>query len=214
MACHGFPLGLSLFVAVAMLIPVGAGAAPDWSRLSLKGNGHVQDHFSLAVQAGARMLGRDLDYEALYVLSGNAFAPCLDPTESCTSWWMTGTGRDANADLIARRLGLQLRRIPSPWTQNAPPMPVDKAALEQWLRDHWRVPAVPGIREALERGEVILTSGRWSGSGPHGFTPWSWWGIIAEARDDGTVVGACLNGHRDNPMAAVDDMLALSLGTP
>lgn len=207
---------LSLLLAVPMLLTAvaDAGAGPDYTRLSLKGNGHVQDHFSLAVQAAARSLGRDLDYETIYVLSGNAFAPCVDPGESCTAWWMTATGRDVSMDLVARRLGLEFRRVEGPGGRGAPPMPTEKAALQQWFRRYYLEPAVPVIRGAQARGEVVLTDREWPVDGPHGFYPWCWWGIITEARQDGTIVGAGLNGFRDNPMTAVGDMIALRLGAP
>ncbi|MCE5240263.1 hypothetical protein LLH23_17505 [bacterium] len=209
------PAFLGSVAALLLACAAGALAAPlDYSQLTLRGNGHVQDHFSLAVQAAARLLGRDLDYETLYVLSGNAFAPCVDPGESCTSWWMTATGRDVSVDLVARRLGLQFRRLATPGRAAAPPMPPAGPAREAWMRDYWRKPAVPLIREAQARGEVVLTGREWPVRGPHGFMPWCWWGVIVSAADDGTILGAGLNGFRDNPLDGVDDMLALSLGAP
>ena len=60
---------------------------PDYSKLALQGNGHEQDSFSLAVQAAARMLGKDVDYETVAALSGNVFAPCICTGESCKAWW-------------------------------------------------------------------------------------------------------------------------------
>ncbi len=187
---------------------------PDYSRLSLKGDGHTQDHFSLSVQAAAALLGRDLDYETLYILSTNAFTPCLDPAEDCAAWWATATGRDVCADLIEQRLGLHLRRISAPDTKSAPPMPAAGPALDEWFREFNRKPAVPLIRDAQTRGEVVLTDREWPVRGPHGFYPWCWWGIIVEAQDDGAILGAGLNGFRDNPLDAVGNMLAVSLSEP
>lgn len=217
MALQTLPSPLLSFPALALLLLLclPAPAAPvDYSRVSLKGNGHAQDHFSLSVQAAARLLGRELDYETLYVLSTNCFAPCLDPGENCTAWWATGTGRDSSIDLVGRRLGLAFRRLPRPDGKGAPAMPAEGPALSQWLREYYGKPAVAAIREAQAAGEIVLTDREWPVKGPHGFYPWCWWGIITEARDDGTVLGAGLNGFTDNPLDGVGDMLAVSLEEP
>jgi hypothetical protein len=191
-----------------------SAAPPDYGQLSLKGDGHAQDHFSLSVQAAARLLGRDLDYDTVYVLSTNAFAPCFDPAENCAAWWATATGRDSCTDLIGRRLGLRFRRLPGPDVKGAPPMPEEEPARDRWLAEYYRKPAVAMIRAAQSQGEVVLTDREWPVRGPHGFYPWCWWGIIVEARDDGTVLGAGLNGFRDNPLEAVGDMLTVGLAEP
>ena len=53
-------------------------------------------------------------------------------------------------------------------------------------------------RDALERGEVVLTPGGWAARQEHGFVPWCYAGIVTQVKDDGTVLGACLNGRQDN----------------
>ena len=67
-------------------------AALDYSTLKLHGNGMKQDSFSLTVEAAAELLGREADYEAVYAMSTNAFAPGLDPGENCMSWWHQRSG--------------------------------------------------------------------------------------------------------------------------
>jgi hypothetical protein len=154
-AVHSFLLVLLPFVLVLLTWAVRAFAAPpDYGRLSLKGDGHAQDHFSLSVQAAARLLGRDLDYETLYVLSTNAFAPCFDPAENCAAWWATATGRDTCADLIGRRLGLRFRRLPGPDGRGAPPMPEEGPARARWLAEYYRKLAVTAIRAAQSQGDA------------------------------------------------------------
>jgi hypothetical protein len=45
--------------------PAAAPAMPDYSKLSLKGNGHEQGSFTLTIQAVARLFGREADYNDL-----------------------------------------------------------------------------------------------------------------------------------------------------
>jgi hypothetical protein len=75
----------------AMALPAhpgaAAGAKPDYAALSLQGQGHMQDSFALTVQAAARLLGREVDYDTVAALSINSFSPGLDPKEDCTAWW-------------------------------------------------------------------------------------------------------------------------------
>lgn len=58
-------------------------ARPDYAKLEIKGHGHRQDSFVLAVQAAARLFGRETDYEMLTCLAGNAFAPFRNLDEDC-----------------------------------------------------------------------------------------------------------------------------------
>ncbi|MGD8239918.1 MAG: hypothetical protein PVH68_15280, partial [Armatimonadota bacterium] len=186
-------IGLSpLLVLVALAIgltPAGRAVTgkPDYSGLALKGDGMKQDHFSLTVQAAARLLGREADYETIYALSTNGFAPCIDPGESCTSWWSTATGRDACLDVVAGRIGLGVRTLPDPDHASDPPMPAEGPERDRWFAEHYRKPLIPAITDAQARGEVLITCREWQVRGPHGFNPWCCWGIVVEARDDGTV---------------------------
>lgn len=172
------------------------------SKLQLKGWGHTQDHFSLTIQAAARALGRETDYETIYVLSTNAFAPCLNPREDCKAWWATDQGRDTSLDTVAGATGLKLRRLDMPQEAELSPEEYDRLC-------------APIIHQAMENGEVVAVPGGWKVHGPHGFNPWCWWGIVTEVRDDGTILGASLNGMLDNPISGIyAGCLALSLNEP
>lgn len=167
-------------------------AALDHSAVELRGNGMKQDPFSLTVEAAARLLGVEADYDAVYAMSTNAFAPGLDPGENCMSWWRTsgqGLQEWIPIDIVAGRFGLSARRLPFPEWEG-----YDETQVNAYNRTTARI-----VRDAMNRSEVVITGRGWEVRGPYGFNPWCWWGIITEARDDGTTLGACLNGHLDNP---------------
>jgi len=187
----------------------------DYSKLSLKANGHTHDSFSLTIEAAARLLGKRPEYETIYALSTNAFAPCVNPCEPSIHWRHTDKGRGLCLDIVAGRLGLALRALPCPGESSVPPEPKDKAARDVWLREHWRKPMIQPIRAALSAGAVVITREGWNSHPPSGgLNPWCWWGLILEACDDGEILGASLNGRRDNPMWYVDGAWAVSPGTP
>ena len=175
----------------------------DYSKLGLKGNGMAQDSFCLAVQAAAKLLRREADYETIACLSANAFAPAIDLGEDCTSWWHCQAWQSVRAlPIVAECLGLRARRLVVP--QFAGTAREERAAYLQR--------AAAEMRQAMGAGEVILTDGGWEVKGPHGFVPWCWAGILTEAREDGTILAAALDGHKDNPIAWPAGMWALSTG--
>ena len=178
---------------------------PDYSRLKLKGNGMAQDSFSLAVQAAARLLRRRPGYEAIYAMSGNAFSPCINPQEDCTSWWHVDA-RCEGIDRVAARFGLKARKLEFPKLEGSWR---NEDALK---RARQKIATV--IAKAIEAGEVVLTAGGWNTKQEHGFVPWCWAGIIVEAKPDGTILGACLNGRSDNVLAFPYAMWALSRAEP
>jgi len=153
---------------------VPAERRPDYSRLYLKGDHHARDSFSLTMQAVARLFGVDLDYETVYALSTNGFAPDIHPPESCRSFWrMHGRGRCL--DLVSARLGLEVQPLAI--------APEDRP---------WEA-----IRDALTRGYVVITDRGWKPD------VYCWWGIILDAPAGGPVAairGATQNGRTDNPL--------------
>ena len=157
-------------------------------RLSLKGDGNLQDSFSLVFCAAARMLGIEADYNRVCCLSSNAFAPALD-REECAQWWGMHGG-DQGIALLGRAYGLKIRRIEVP----ALPDGVEADAAYSRLRRE----LAPRLAEALEKGEVVIADGGWHKD--RTFLPRHWWGIVTEARRDGTILGACLNGRPNNPL--------------
>ena len=93
---------------------------PDYSKLYLKGDDHAKDSFSLTMQAVARLYGIDVDYETIYALSGNGFAPGIHPPEPCRQLQRMHD-RGQCLDLVAARLGLVVRPLEfskerQPWT--------------------------------------------------------------------------------------------------
>ena len=180
----------------------------DYAKLALKGDARTQDHFSLTVQAAAKLLGREADYATIFALSTNAFAPAIQPGEDCMSWW-TLYGRGVGLELVAASLGLTAQRLAFP----APaPTPADApAAFDQKTAEQMKT-SPPVVRAAMDAGAVVLTEGGWQVKGPHGFVPWGWWGLITAARDGGPIVGATLNGFTDNPLEFLHVCYALAPG--
>lgn len=174
-----------------------------YPRLTLKGDGHKQDSFSLVFSAAVRMLGIEADYNAVCALSTNAFAPGFDPDESCKRWWGM-YGGDQGIDLVARAFGIKVRRIV------VPPLPDAGPTEEGFLQQRRQL--APKLAKALAEGEVIVTDGGWHKEGA--FLPRWWWGIVTEAREDGTILGACLNGRKNNPLVWPGTFYALSAGRP
>lgn len=168
--------------------------------LELLGDGHQQDSFSLALCAVAARLGRPIDYETVFALSTNAYALGIVPGRGgeCPAWWHM-SGREHGLNVIARRAGLHVERIDLPPATET--VWVDpNVQLER--RKQW----APIIRRQIEAGRWVITSGGWDWKAQlPKLTPHCWWGVIMEARDDGTIRGACLNGRQDNPIAILMD---------
>ena len=161
-------------------------AKPDYSKLYLKGDDHAKDSFSLTMQAVARLYGMDVDYETVYALSGNGFAPGIHPPEDCRQLQRMHD-RGQCLDIVAARLGLVLR--PMDLRNNPKP----------WL----------AIREALDRGEVVVASRGWLDA------PYTWWGIILEAPTNGpmnAIRGATQNGRTDTRLDYVGRCWAITPG--
>jgi RNA polymerase sigma factor (sigma-70 family) len=163
----------------------------DYSKLVLKADHWRDDSFSLVIQAVARMIGQDADYETVFALSTNGFAPGIttnDP-ECRATWRMFGRGR--NMETVAAYLGLSATRLnfPAP-----PPLPEPDAdgrkwgtpAYSKWLDDRKRACAAV-IRKTLDAGSIVITDGGWRNH------EWFLWGIITEARPDGTIIGTTLS---------------------
>lgn len=168
-----------------------AAIRPDYSKLELKGDDHAKDSFSLTLQAVARMYGIDVDYETVYGLSGNGFAPGIHPPEDCRQLQRMHD-RGQCLDIVAARLGLVLRPLDLDYRRNQKP----------WL----------AIREALDHREVVITSCGWLDA------PYTWWGIILEAPENGPVNamrGATQNGRKDTRLNhTAKTCWAVTLGKP
>ncbi len=183
----------------------------DFSRITLRGNATTEDSFAKAVQAAAKLLGREVDLQTVRALSTNAFAPNIRTSEPCKSWWDI-QAQDTAIDLVARRIGLKAQPLPAIDHSADPPMPTDKEADREWLRTYHRKPIVPAIRKAIDAGEVVIAGNEWDFA--FHSNAWFGWGIITNVREDGTIVGACLNGRRDNPMNYVLNAWVLSAAEP
>ena len=192
-------------------------ALPDYSTLDLKGNGHTQDSFSLAVQAAAGLLGMDADYQAIYCLSGNAFAPAIDRGEDCTAWWhVQGWQADEAMDTVAAALGLHAARLELPPNGFSAADSQDEFARKALIA---RKGCAAIVRSEMDDGSVVMTDGGWRIQMQEGFTPWCWWGIVTGATEDGDLRGACLGAHpgkalgfRDRPLDYLGGSWAISPG--
>jgi RNA polymerase sigma factor (sigma-70 family) len=115
-----------------------------------------KESFAIIIQAAAKALGSDADYETVYALSTNGFAPCIATWENEIAHWHV-FGRARALDVVAGRFGLSVRKLPVP----------DAATGEE------RRAAAAVMREAMERGDVVLTEGGYD---------YREWSIIADAR--------------------------------
>lgn len=164
----------------------------DYSNLEIDGWGHVQDSFSLTIQAAAKLLGIKADYLSIYAMSVNCFAPVLDPNESCTAWWNMVAG--GALELVGARFGLSFRKldvnIPADINER-------KEKLSEILAD-----AAEKVKKALANDEIVITAGGWKFFPPDSgkFAPWCFWGIVTSVEPDGTMKGVTLNKKKDHPI--------------
>lgn len=166
---------------------------PDLQGIHLSGSGMTLDSVSVAFQAAAKALGKDADYERLYVLSGNAFAPAIDANEGCCSWWHNKARISThNISLMAQSLGLEARQIAVPQFQQRPTPQQE----QQFVHD-----SVAAVRQAMAASTVVVTEGGWDEA-----NAWDWAGVITSVAADGSLRGATLSpatlkGHTDVPLA-------------
>ncbi len=156
------------------------------------GNWNMLESFSVVMVAAAKRLGLQTDYDTVQAISGNPFAPAIHPEEPATHAWTWSNGvtlqKAAGLETICRAIGMKatpLRRTHE---------------IENQVGDSMTTSASI-VREAMNDGSVVICPGEWVADGPHGFVGWSLWGILTEAREDGTILGACMNGFNDNPIA-------------
>jgi len=201
MACTHALTWLALSAISISAVP--APAPVDLSQLDLEGDGMVEDSTALAVAAAARLLGcPEVSPDRVWYLSGNAFAPVVNRGEDCRSWWHVESQWSARGlDNAAAAIGLQAERVTLP---DSPADGTDTEAARQR-----RLACMAPLRNAMAQGAVLVALGWWEASTPHGFVPWGWAGIITEVRDDGTILGAGLNGRRDNPLRVPGPVWAL-----
>jgi len=164
-----------------------------------------QDVFSLLNQRIAQLFGHNLDYEAIHCLSTNAYSLGIYTGEDCTSWWHHA-GRGTCWDIIAALLGLSVDDLKIDNLEVTPEQSEEEfdATSTEQRKQYSRL-----MRDAMDKGGVVVVDGGWSSQGPHGFIPWVLWGIITQA-DDGTIQGATFNGHDDNPIEYISDCWSLS----
>jgi RNA polymerase sigma factor (sigma-70 family) len=167
----------------------------DYSKMDLKGRDWHDDSFSIVMREVARLYGRETDYATIFALSGNAFSPSwVTDKEFCRA---TGRmfGKEKNIDLVARFLGLSARKLAFP---EPPPMPEPDAQgrtwgtppFNDWVRNR-NAQCAAVIRKELKTGETVVTSGGWRNH------EWFVWGVITEARSDGTIIGETLSSPLD-----------------
>ncbi|MHC4202200.1 MAG: hypothetical protein ACYSU0_19590, partial [Planctomycetota bacterium] len=172
--------------------------------LSGRGSGFERDTFCLAVQEAARILGRPVDYETLLALTTNAFAPGFDTGNDCKELWVANAwvSHLGPLDTAWRHLGLRVEPLLHPGHRGDPATP------------GYRQTMVGLVRAAMAEGKAVVSCGGWDFKRTW-VEPW-WAGIVTEARDDGTVLGAHLNGRNDNVLKNLNggELLAVSLTEP
>jgi hypothetical protein len=169
----------------------------------------AEDSFARTLREAARLLGEQIDLTTLQGTTGNCFAPTVCTGESCMAWWHIQT-QHLSRDLVARRYGLTLEPLRDVDHLSDPAWPEgDPAAQDRWLREYHRVPHVETLREAMASGRIVLAANDWDWK--HHGLGWYAWGVVVDVRDDATILGACFNGRRDNPLRGV--FTALVVGT-
>ncbi|MDY7010657.1 MAG: hypothetical protein SVV80_07885 [Planctomycetota bacterium] len=177
----------------------------DYSQLSLRGNGHTDDSFSLTFVAAAKLLGRDAPYEKVFALSTNPFAPAFFLPEQCPSFWHQ-RGRAHGLDILAKHFGLRYEVLQLPETD------IDPVREQEKYRDEYLAKCAPILRDVLHHGHVVIIENGWASPKGGPFVSWMWFGMVEEVRDDGTILGATLNGQHDNHIADLGRCWALSAG--
>jgi len=207
---YGFPSWerLQAFVGGQEPLPI---PAMDFAGVVIRGNGCNDDTFSLVMDEVCTLLNRPVPYDLLVFLAGNGFAPAVRECEPSRHWWHV-QNQAKNLNLVAQTVGLSTRLLPKIDCGTLPPYPEDNEARDQWFNEYYRLPSVPAIAQALARGDVVITDRDWDWR--HYHNGWVGWGILTEARADGTILGACLNGRRDNPMVFPAQCFALSPAKP
>jgi hypothetical protein len=145
----------------------------------------------------------------VHLCSSNAFAPDIRPEEPTRGHWQL-QGRERCLDVIAAGAGVHVRPFPD-WHELAdiPPMPKDEKEAEAWLREYYAKPAASYLSHALQAGDVVVSCGEWAGA--PGLL-WCDWGLVVEARSDGTILGAGPNGRSDNLITHIRDGWILRAG--
>lgn len=182
----------------------GARAAekPD-AEVVLRGSGHSDDAFSLTFAAAAKRLGRDAPYDEVFPLSTNPFAPAFYLPELCPSFWHE-RGRSHGLDILAGRFGLHCDELQLPTSHISP-----VSEPERFRAEHLTACAEL-FRDAMQRGRVVIVEYGWAPPEGGPFVSWMWSGIVEEARADGLILGATLNGRRDNHLVDTGRCWALS----
>jgi len=170
----------------------------DYTSFFLEGAHHRHDSFTAALQATARMFGRESDYEQILAYSTNGFAPVVHPPEGCKSTWMMH-GRGQCIDLVADYLGLDAQERKYEDERPRPVLPPEEK------RAFWRTPEgqkwnaeADGflrkqVSSALISGNVVLVDGGWC----HHY---HLWGVIRKIAEDGRAIGTALDGPKENEL--------------
>jgi hypothetical protein len=199
---YGFESWEQLRAHIVSLAFVDAASALDLRKAQLTGK--HEDSFSVTMQAVGRFLGKELDYETVYSLSTNGFAPDIRPDEDCKSTWRM-LGRGKCIDLVAAFMGLRA----TPVTYVSPPRPPPDAsgrfwgtpAAAKWLREEMRACAA-AVRAELDAEAVVVTSGGWKDH-------WEMWGVVLEAGEDGRILGRAQLGPPENVLDHGESFWAL-----
>ena len=164
-----------------------------YSALSLKSNHFADDSYSMTMQAAATLLGVEADHDTVYALSTNGFSPALRVDEPCDDSWRM-QNKDRAKGTVAASLGLTATRLPNAHEISVlPEKPQSDEGKAEYICEFYRKPYVPLIRNAMKNGEVIVVSGEWDPKDAF----WCEWGIVLDAHDDGTIIGAASNGKKD-----------------
>jgi len=159
----------------------------DYSEPQLNGLEEQKDRFSLTIKAALNLMGKEVSYETVHVLSTNSFAPGLRADEDCMARGLRA-GRGQSLRLVADGLGLHVEQLS---------FPPDAQDEDHAAHNRARVPA---ICHALDQGLIIVTEGGES--------------IVADARADGTILAATLDGQLGSPIVRVQPCYGLALLDP
>ena len=168
---------------------------PNVEKLNLKADRYTADTFSTTFSGVASFLGHKTSVQEVVALSGNAFTPGIDPAEECPGKWCW-RGGDVAIKQLGEALGLEIVPMPQP------PVPKFHGDWDNtkkvWAEE--RKQYIPVIKEYLNSGAVIVTESGWERKLPEYDNIYTWWGVITDAKDDGTVLGVTITNKKNSPM--------------
>jgi hypothetical protein len=137
----------------------------------------------------AAMLGSALSPEDAYAASGQAFVPCINTTQACSSVWAPRDRADG-IELVCARAGIEARELDA--TQAAPDAQEDgdDPVSQQ------RIAAAKPFQLALETGGIVVGHNTWRASDDQAESQDAF-GVVSDVTDAGDIHGLIAGDTED-----------------